>query len=153
EAEEGELQAKAEEEEEMVQGQVEEEEEVQAQAEEEEEPVQMQTDDEEEEVPLKGEIQAKADDEEEEVPVKGEAEAKAEEEEEIQAKEQGGRKGQAVASPSVESRLNNSGGNGTKMDKNTRAEMERSFGSDFSRVNIHTDREAVQLSKEMGAQA
>lgn len=155
EAEEEELQAKAkaEEEEEMVQGQIEEEEEVQAQAEEEEEPVQMQTDDEEEEVPLKGEIQAKEDDEEEEVPIKGEAKAQAEEEEEIQAKGQGGLKGQAVASPSVESRLKRNGSNGSKMDKNTRAEMERSFGTDFSRVNIHTDNEAVQLNKEMGAQA
>lgn len=147
-AEEEELQAKAEEEEEMVQGQVEEEEEVQAQAEEEEEPVQMQTDDEEEEVPVKGES------EEEEEEVQAKAEAKAEEEmEEVQAKGQSGSNGQVAAAPSVESRLNNSGGNGTKMDKNTRAEMERSFGADFSRVNIHTDREAVQLSKEMGAQA
>ncbi|MBK9492218.1 MAG: DUF4157 domain-containing protein, partial [Haliscomenobacter sp.] len=35
----------------------------------------------------------------------------------------------------------------------TRAEMENSFGVDFSQVNIHTDGEAVQLNKDLGAHA
>jgi hypothetical protein len=39
------------------------------------------------------------------------------------------------------------------MDKTTRAEMEGGFGADFSNVNIHTGSEAIQLSKELGAQA
>jgi peptidoglycan hydrolase-like protein with peptidoglycan-binding domain len=39
------------------------------------------------------------------------------------------------------------------MDAATRSEMESSFGADFGRVNIHTDAEAVQMSKELGAQA
>lgn len=55
--------------------------------------------------------------------------------------------------PSLESRLSNSKNNGNKLDASTRAEMEKGFGSDFNGVNIHTDAQAVQMSKELGAQA
>jgi peptidoglycan hydrolase-like protein with peptidoglycan-binding domain len=111
----------------MAQAQVEEEEEevVQAQVEEEEEPVQMQEEEEELLQPKKNQ-------------------------------NSGGQLkvgGKANAVPSVESRLNNQVGKGNKMDASTRAEMESGFGTDFSRVNIHTGSEAVQLSKELGAQA
>ncbi|WP_423126903.1 eCIS core domain-containing protein [Gaoshiqia sp. Z1-71] len=76
-------------------------------------------------------------------------EGQVEEEEEVQAKPNGG----VMASPSTEHKLKNSGRNGNKMDTATRHEMERGFGADFSKVNIHTDSKAVQLSKELGAQA
>lgn len=137
----GKAQAEAEEEEEMqakVDGQVEEEEEVQAKAE-----AQAEEED---------ELQAAAQVEEEEE-IQAQAEAKEEEEEEVQTKRQSGLNGQTVATPGVESRLKNSGDYGVKLDRNTRAEMENGFGTDFSRVNIHTNNEAVQLNKEMGAQA
>jgi len=39
------------------------------------------------------------------------------------------------------------------MDKATRSEMEKGFGADFSNVTIHTDANAENLSKQLGAQA
>lgn len=60
---------------------------------------------------------------------------------------------QNIASPNVENKLKSRGGNGNKIDASTRSKMENNFGADFSRVNIHTDSEAVQMNKELGAQA
>ena len=54
---------------------------------------------------------------------------------------------------SVENDLDSSKGSGTAMDKNTRREMESGFGSDFGKVNIHTDSKAIKMSEELGAQA
>ena len=116
--------------------------------EEEEEPVQAQVDEKEEE-PVQAQV------EEEEEPVQ----MQEEEEEMLQSKKNQNSSGQlnfggqSSAVPTVESRLNSRGGKGSKMDAATRAEMESGFGTDFSRVNIHTDSEAVQLNKELGAHA
>jgi len=52
-----------------------------------------------------------------------------------------------------ESKLKGRKGKGKKLDKNTQAKMESGFGADFSKVNIHTDGEAAQMSQEIGAQA
>lgn len=52
-----------------------------------------------------------------------------------------------------EKNLNNSRGGGSPMSETTRSDMESSFGSDFSNVRIHTDSNAVNMSKEIGAQA
>jgi peptidoglycan hydrolase-like protein with peptidoglycan-binding domain len=60
--------------------------------------------------------------------------------------------GETVANPNVESKLNSNNG-GQKMDAGTQAEMENGFGADLSRVNIHTDAAAVQMSRQLGAQA
>jgi peptidoglycan hydrolase-like protein with peptidoglycan-binding domain len=60
--------------------------------------------------------------------------------------------GETTASPNIESKLNNSSG-GQKMDANVQAEMENGFGTDLSRVNIHTDATAVQMNRQLGAQA
>jgi peptidoglycan hydrolase-like protein with peptidoglycan-binding domain len=60
--------------------------------------------------------------------------------------------GETTANPDIESKLNNSSG-GQKMDANIQAEMENGFGADLSRVNIHTDAAAVQMSRQLGAQA
>ncbi|MFT5645372.1 MAG: peptidoglycan hydrolase-like protein with peptidoglycan-binding domain [Aureispira sp.] len=134
------------EEEEPVQA-MEEEEPVQAmeeedpvQAMEEEEPVQAM----EEEEP----VQAMEEEEpvqamEEEEPVQA-----MEEEEPVQAK-----KGNTPSTNSnIEKKLRNGSG-GSKMDSNTRSEMESGFGADFSNVNIHNDSEAAQMSQNIGAQA
>ena len=126
------VQAKEEVEEEPIQ-KMEEEEAVQAKEEVEEEPVQKM---EEEEA-----VQAKEEVEEEPVQKM--------EEEEVQTKSNGaGRSGS-----SVESKLKSSKGKGQKMDKNTRNEMERGFGADFTDVSIHSGTEAQTMSSELGAQA
>lgn len=99
-------------------------------------------------------VQAQAE-EEEEGPVQMQEE---EEEEMLQPKyfNKSGRlnpNGSTVASSNTESKIKNSTSNGNKMDNTTRSEMEAGFGADFSGVNIHTDTEAVQMNRELGAQA
>ena len=71
-----------------------------------------------------------------------------EEEEELQMKPN--KSGTNVSS--VENQLHNSG-KGQKLDSNTKAEMENSFGADFSNVSIHTGPEAVQMNRSLNAQA
>lgn len=60
--------------------------------------------------------------------------------------------GETSVNPDIESKLNNSSG-GQKMDANIQAEMGNGFGADLSRVNIHTDTKAVQMNRQLGAQA
>jgi Domain of unknown function (DUF4157) len=57
------------------------------------------------------------------------------------------------ASPSLSSKIEGSAGKGNGLPKKILSEMNASFGIDFSQVNIHTDSEAVQMNKELGAQA
>lgn len=92
--------------------------------------------------------------EEEAVQAKGaieeESVQKQEEEEAVQAKRLSpGSKNR----PDIETRLNNSKGRGQKLSGKTKHEMESGFGSDFSNVNIHTDRNAQEMSQELGAKA
>lgn len=54
---------------------------------------------------------------------------------------------------SLQSRLNASKGKGRPLSNDVRNSMESSFGSDFSKVRVHTSSEAVQMSQELGAQA
>jgi hypothetical protein len=58
-----------------------------------------------------------------------------------------------AATPNLESRLSSSRGGGSPLPENTRTQMEGAFGSDFSGVRVHTDSSAVQMNKELGAQA
>ncbi len=58
-----------------------------------------------------------------------------------------------VASSNIESRLQSSKGSGSSLPENTRSQMEGAFGSDFSGVRVHTDSSAVQMNKDLGAQA
>lgn len=136
-------QTKPEEEEEPVQMQAvpEEEEMAQTKPEEEEEPVQMQPEEEEEPVQMQAQ--------EEEEPVQMQA-APEEEEEPVQAKSQPGAK---PARADLSSRLSQRRGNGKPLPKSVKSQMEHSFGVDFSGVNIHTDTEAVQLNRDLSAQA
>jgi hypothetical protein len=69
----------------------------------------------------------------------------------MQKKEEGG--GSSSASPDIESKLNSSSGRGSSLPESTRGEMENSFCANFSRVKIHTDSSAVDMSKNLNAQA
>lgn len=53
----------------------------------------------------------------------------------------------------VENQINSSRGGGSTMDHNTKSFMESRFGTDFSAVKIHTGSQAVQMSRELNAQA
>lgn len=68
----------------------------------------------------------------------------------VQAKAEGGG---SVASPQLTSRIEGSKRRGRPLPNNTRAEMESSFGADFSGVNIHTDTEAAEMNKGLRAHA
>ena len=62
-------------------------------------------------------------------------------------------KGEPEVSPALESRLNSSKSGGRSLPGKTRSFMESRIGADFSNVKVHTDSNAVQMSKELGAQA
>ena len=83
---------------------------------------------------------------EEEEPVQ----AKEEEEEPVQAKSQPG-----ASQPSLNFsvRLGARRGQGAPLPAKARAQMEQGIGADFSQVRIHTDSEAVQMNKNIHAQA
>jgi hypothetical protein len=61
--------------------------------------------------------------------------------------------GGSEASGDLESRLNASKGGGSALAPEVRAFMEPRFGADFSSVRVHTGGEAVQMNRELGAQA
>ena len=58
-----------------------------------------------------------------------------------------------VATPDFQQQLNTTKGKGNPMPIETRAEMERAFNTDFSRVRIHIDAQAAQLSHGIKARA
>lgn len=53
----------------------------------------------------------------------------------------------------LEQRLNQSRGSGSPLPNEVRARMEQGFGFNFNQVRIHTDNEAVQMNRELNAQA
>ncbi|NJO60542.1 MAG: DUF4157 domain-containing protein [Richelia sp. RM2_1_2] len=57
------------------------------------------------------------------------------------------------AGGNIESQLNSSKGGGSPLADNVRSFMEPRFGTDFSSVRVHTGSEAVQMNRELGAQA
>jgi hypothetical protein len=61
--------------------------------------------------------------------------------------------GTTSASPMVASEIVQSTGKGRTMSGGTLADMQSSFGHDFSQVSIHTDQDSVAMNKELGAQA
>jgi Domain of unknown function (DUF4157) len=71
--------------------------------------------------------------------------------EEVQAKP--APEGKSQASGNVESQLSSSKGGGSPLSDEVRGFMEPRFGADFSSVRVHTDGAAVQMNKELGAQA
>jgi hypothetical protein len=58
-----------------------------------------------------------------------------------------------TASDTVTQQVNSTKGSGSIMDSATQSFMENRFGADFSSVKIHTGDDAVQMSRELGAQA
>lgn len=58
-----------------------------------------------------------------------------------------------TASQTLSQQINSSKGGGSAMDKGTLTFMESRFGVDFSDVKIHTDTHAVQMSRDLNAQA
>jgi cytochrome c2 len=69
----------------------------------------------------------------------------------VQRKTAGAESG--TASNAITNQINNSKGGGTSMDKSTSSYMESRFGTDFSGIRIHTDNNAIQMSRELNAQA
>jgi hypothetical protein len=61
--------------------------------------------------------------------------------------------GSSQATSSIESRLASSKGGGSALPDDVRSFMEPRFGADFSNIKVHTDSNAVQMNKELGAQA
>lgn len=58
-----------------------------------------------------------------------------------------------IASTNIENSLNSSKGTGFPLPTSVLGKMENSFGMDFSSVRLHTDSSAVQMSKDLNAQA
>ncbi|MEW5860623.1 MAG: DUF4157 domain-containing protein, partial [Cyanobacteriota bacterium] len=61
--------------------------------------------------------------------------------------------GSHEASSEIETQLNKSKGSGSPLPNEVRSFMEPRFGADFSGVRVHTGGEAVQMNRELGAQA
>ena len=61
--------------------------------------------------------------------------------------------GSSQASGNVEKQLAGSKGGGSPLGDDVRSFMEPRFGANFSSVRVHTDSNAVQMNKELGAQA
>jgi len=61
--------------------------------------------------------------------------------------------GNLQAGEGIESRLNQSKGGGSPLSDEVRSFMEPRFGSNFEHVQVHTDSNAVQMSRSLGAQA
>ena len=77
--------------------------------------------------------------------------AHCEEEEKLQKKADSA--GSGSTSPSIESRINSSSGSGFPIPESARTQLESSFGTDFSGVRVHTDGSAIEMSKNLNAQA
>jgi hypothetical protein len=58
-----------------------------------------------------------------------------------------------TASDAVTQKINTTKGNGGNMDSSTQSFMSSRFGTDFSNVKIHTGSDAVQMNRELNAQA
>jgi len=56
-------------------------------------------------------------------------------------------------SNSVANKVNSSKGSGNNMDGNTQSFMQNNLGTDFSKIKIHTDTEAIQMNQELNAKA
>lgn len=127
-------------------------------------PIQRETAPEEEELQMKPLaasitplVQREAALEDEELQMKPliQREAALEDEEELQMKPSLQRSPEAsfTASDTVENQLNNSKGSGSPLPNEVRSFMEPRFGVNFSQVRVHTDSNAVQMNRNLGAQA
>ena len=78
-----------------------------------------------------------------------------EEEEEIQAKSAVQRDGDGslATGSDISDKLHSRQGGGSPLSDDVRSFMEPRFGVDFSNIKVHTDGEAVQMARDVGAQA
>ena len=60
---------------------------------------------------------------------------------------------QSGSQPSLEDRLSRSKGGGSPLSQDVRAFMEPRFGADFGGVRVHTGGDAVQMNRDLSAQA
>ena len=90
---------------------------------------------------------------EEEEPLQSKVQKQAEEEEPVQSKIQKQADNTESASTDLSTRLSNTKGSGATISDSTRTFMEGQFSEDFSNVKVHTDRNAIGMSNELGAQA
>jgi hypothetical protein len=117
---------------------------IQMQAMEEEEELQMQPLEEEEELQMKNhaaDIQQKCEGCEHEEQLQKSAEVKAP------------GSGESFATRELSSQLTSFAGSGSSLAEQVQSEMQNKMGADFSGVNIHTDSQAVQLNRQLGAKA
>jgi hypothetical protein len=112
--------------------------------------VQMQPLEEEEEM-LQPKVQMQPlEEEEEEIQPKIQMQPEEEEEELLQPKSNG----QAnSAPPGISKSLSQSAGKGQPLSNSTNRFMSHAFGTDFSRVTVHTDSDAIQMNRQLGARA
>ncbi|MDJ1175254.1 eCIS core domain-containing protein [Roseofilum capinflatum] len=61
--------------------------------------------------------------------------------------------GSFQASSAVEGKIKSKEGGGSSLPKETQGFMESRFNNDFSGVRVHTDSDAVQMNKDLGAKA
>ncbi|WP_062056999.1 DUF4157 domain-containing protein [Aquimarina longa] len=80
----------------------------------------------------------------------GEKPQPADEKEKIQSKSENT---EQQITPDLQSRLNSSKGRGNPLPSNTQESMGSAMGADFGNVRTHTGSEAVQMNKDLGAQA
>ena len=88
------------------------------------------------------------------------AEVQASEDEErrpVMVEKEGQLQAKADRAPAIpagfESGLNGSKGSGSPLPSGVKSQMETGFGTNFSNVRIHTDSSAVQMNRQIGAQA
>jgi outer membrane protein OmpA-like peptidoglycan-associated protein len=77
------------------------------------------------------------------------ADCEKEEHGQVQRKADGG----GTAPSGVTHQIESSKGNGSQLSDNTRAQMESSFGTDFSNVRIHNNSESAEMNDALHAQA
>lgn len=68
-------------------------------------------------------------------------------------RKQSGQGNNAIASDAVANKIQSSKGGGAPLESQTKSFMESRFGTDFSQVRIHSDDQAIQLSRDLNAQA
>ena len=70
----------------------------------------------------------------------------------VQQKADSGSSGQQVK-PWVQQQIESSRGSGQSLPDNTRSFMEKGIGASFEGVKVHTDNNAVQMNRDLGARA
>ncbi|MBK5212347.1 MAG: DUF4157 domain-containing protein [Flavobacteriaceae bacterium] len=117
--------------------------------------VQLQTNEEEKvqgkcEECEKESVQAKVSEESGSINLQQKCEACEQEEEKIQKKSTGN---EGSSFNTVEKTLKSTKGSGSVLPHNSKMQMERGFGADFSNVRIHNNSTSVQMNRLLGAQA